>query len=106
LRPVLSRAVERALDVDELRIRVFAVSRAAFEAVEQSFRTGCCDLEDGSVVVCATLVGHAVERALEVKEAPHWGFAVPRAAFEAVEQSFRTGHRDLEDGSVAVCAPF
>ena len=50
--PATGRAVERAVDVEEARIRVSAVSRAA-ETVEYGLRAGCRDRENRSIEVCA-----------------------------------------------------
>ena len=36
--PIFGRTVERAIDVDETRKRISAVSRAAFETMKQGFR--------------------------------------------------------------------
>jgi predicted RNA-binding Zn ribbon-like protein len=80
LRPGMGRAVERALDVDEARIRICAVSRAALEAVERGFRAARRNREEVSVVIWAPIVGSAVELALDVDEARIRICAVSRAA--------------------------
>jgi len=104
LRPGGGRAIERAADVDEARIWVFAVSRAR-EPMEHGFLAGRRDCEDRSALgFAAPFKGRAIERTVNVEEARIRVFAVSRHA-EGMEHSCLAGRRDREDGSIVVCAP-
>jgi predicted transcriptional regulator len=75
--PFKGRAIERTVNVEEARIRVFAVSRHA-EGMEHSCLAGRRDRDDGSIVVCAPTIRRAVERIVDVDEARIRVFAVSK----------------------------
>ena len=95
----LRRAVERALEVDEARSGVFAVSRAAREAMEHRFLARRRDRKDRPFLLRAPFVGRAVERAVDVREARKRKFAV--LTVEAVEHGLFAGRRNREDRSTS-----
>ena len=66
-----SGAVERAIDIDETRVRGYAIVYA-FEAIEDTVSTGWRDRENGSKAVCAASHCRAVERAVDVGQASLW----------------------------------
>lgn len=99
------RAVERAVEVEEARIRAVAVGFTG-EAVEHGFRAGERELEHGSAIAggASTMDGGAVECARALDEVCPWVFTVSRADLEAVEDVLRAGCRDREDRAAEATA--
>ena len=80
--PIRSRSVQRAVYVEQARLRAASVS-ATLEAVEHLLRAGSRYAEDGSRIILAPVIGRAVQRAVHVDQTRLW--LLPIRATESVQ---------------------